>query len=235
MSAKETGINMRDEKGRFIKGSSGFNRKHTKESKRKMSESSKRRFETEIPYNKGKKYPGRINSGSFKRVDNPSKSALLKRAHDWIRRQSDEPDECWHRHLGNCSKTFQWSNVSNKYKEEISDWQKLCIRHHKKYDLKKYDKWTNQTSFLKGNKAWNKGKHWTEITKQKISQSHKGKHLSPKTEFKKGRKSWNRIEMFNNCLLCNRKIKVCPSIIKEGRGRYCSKKCLYNRKTKEAA
>lgn len=38
----------------------------------------------------------------------------------------------------------------------------------------------------KGRVSWIKRKHHSEETKRKLSESHKGRHLSPKTEFKKG-------------------------------------------------
>lgn len=33
--------------------------------------------------------------------------------------------------------------------------------------------------------------------------------------------------MTNNCLVCGKEFKVYPSMIKSGRGRYCSKKCVF--------
>lgn len=38
----------------------------------------------------------------------------------------------------------------------------------------------------KGNKAWNKGKSWSDEMKQRFSEIHKGNHYSPETEFKNG-------------------------------------------------
>lgn len=40
--------------------------------------------------------------------------------------------------------------------------------------------------------SWNKGKHLSKETKQKLSINHKGNHLSPKTEFGEGHIPWNK-------------------------------------------
>lgn len=39
--------------------------------------------------------------------------------------------------------------------------------------------------------AWNKGRSWSEQTREKMSWAKKGIHISPATEFKKGHLSWN--------------------------------------------
>ena len=52
--------------------------------------------------------------------------------HYWIRKQSGKPTHC-----ENCSKTtgkLEWSNVSQEYKRELSDWQMLCTSCHAAYD-----------------------------------------------------------------------------------------------------
>jgi hypothetical protein len=33
-----------------------------------------------------------------------------------------------------CSKTFEWSNISHEYKDDLNDWQQLCASHHRRHD-----------------------------------------------------------------------------------------------------
>lgn len=52
--------------------------------------------------------------------------------HKWIQRKRGKPSLC-----ELCKTTegkFEWSNISGKYLEDITDWQRLCIKCHRKYD-----------------------------------------------------------------------------------------------------
>jgi hypothetical protein len=53
--------------------------------------------------------------------------------HHWIKRKLGNPNYCEH-----CKSTeekkYQWSNISGKYKRDTTDWQRLCIKCHSKYD-----------------------------------------------------------------------------------------------------
>lgn len=55
--------------------------------------------------------------------------------HGWIEKKLGKPNYCEH-----CKRTdkknYQWSNISGKYLEDISDWQRLCVSCHSKYDKK---------------------------------------------------------------------------------------------------
>lgn len=57
--------------------------------------------------------------------------------HYWIQTRLGKPHYCEH-----CKKTdlphrsYNWANVSKQYKRELSDWIRLCIKCHKKYDKK---------------------------------------------------------------------------------------------------
>ena len=70
------------------------------------------------------------------------------------------------------------------------------------------------------------------------SKKFKGCHFSKRTEFKKGttpwnkgRKGimptpWNKVGLTTNCLFCNKIFHTAPCKIKNGRGKFCSKKCF---------
>lgn len=59
--------------------------------------------------------------------------------HGWVERKLGKPRYCEH-----CKKTdkkvYHWSNKTEKYLREISDWQRLCARCHGLYDYKKFNK-----------------------------------------------------------------------------------------------
>ena len=44
----------------------------------------------------------------------------------------------------------------------------------------------------RGQRAWNRGKSFSEAVKRRMSEAKRGKHYSPKTEFKKGSIPWNK-------------------------------------------
>lgn len=55
--------------------------------------------------------------------------------HQWVRSKLGKPDTC-----SRCLKNglhghkIHWSNISGKYKKEISDWRRLCVPCHKLVD-----------------------------------------------------------------------------------------------------
>lgn len=53
--------------------------------------------------------------------------------HKWVQKKLGQPDYCEH-----CKRTdqkrYHWSNISGKYLRDISDWQRLCVKCHSKYD-----------------------------------------------------------------------------------------------------
>ena len=57
----------------------------------------------------------------------------IRNLHTWVSRRLGEPNKCEH-----CGTTtanrYEWSNISHQYKRELSDWQRLCIKCHQKYD-----------------------------------------------------------------------------------------------------
>lgn len=56
--------------------------------------------------------------------------------HDWIEKIMGKPQEC--SHCGTKEKRmYHWANISNEYKRDITDWIRLCVPCHKKFDLSK--------------------------------------------------------------------------------------------------
>ena len=53
--------------------------------------------------------------------------------HKWITKKLGSPKYCEHCKQTN-KKHYHWSNKSNKYLLDISDWQRLCVKCHSKYD-----------------------------------------------------------------------------------------------------
>ncbi len=57
--------------------------------------------------------------------------------HDWVKRYLGSPDVC--EDCGNKDlrhRQYTWANISGKYKRELSDWKRLCMKCHKKFDRK---------------------------------------------------------------------------------------------------
>lgn len=58
--------------------------------------------------------------------------------HQWVYRQLGKADHCEHCGITEVPKGmkryFEWSNISGSYKREVSDWQQLCMKCHKKFD-----------------------------------------------------------------------------------------------------
>lgn len=56
--------------------------------------------------------------------------------HIWVKRLLGKPNYC-----EICKRTdkkmYHWSNISGKYRRVLSDWQRLCVKCHSKYDRDK--------------------------------------------------------------------------------------------------
>lgn len=52
--------------------------------------------------------------------------------HAWITRKLGKANYC--QICGLTTGKFEWSNISGLYKEDLLDWQKLCIKCHRNYD-----------------------------------------------------------------------------------------------------
>lgn len=104
-------------------------------------------------WNKGLKGVCKPNSGSFKKGEHRSPATEFKKVseeehprwkgdkvgygalHDWARKHLGHPRTCVH-----CKKTgltgmkIHWANISGEYKRDLSDWLRLCVKCHSKYD-----------------------------------------------------------------------------------------------------
>lgn len=84
-------------------------------------------------HNKGQTYPK--NYGSKNHMWRGSKAGHTAK-HIWVKRHWGQPDTCEF-----CKKTglkglqIHWSNKDHKYRRVRSDWQRLCSKCHKNYDL----------------------------------------------------------------------------------------------------
>lgn len=85
------------------------------------------------PWNKGKERPELLGEGNHKwKGDGASFTAK----HNWIVRRLGKPQKC--EHCGTTKKRmYHWSNISGEYKRDVSDYQRLCVPCHKKYDLER--------------------------------------------------------------------------------------------------
>lgn len=66
--------------------------------------------------------------------------------HRWVYRQLGQPSKC-EMCLKNTGK-FEWSNISGEYREDIADWQRLCIKCHRNYDQTGTKAWITRRANL---------------------------------------------------------------------------------------
>ncbi len=105
-------------------------------------------------WNKGLKGTQGPNSGSFQKGFTPWNKGMDMRErspvwkgdkvskdglHSWVEKRLGKPMKCEFCKTTK-SKVFQWSNKSEKYLRDLSDWQRLCIKCHVKYDYEKFGK-----------------------------------------------------------------------------------------------
>lgn len=62
--------------------------------------------------------------------------------HVWVEKELGTPRECW-----DCGTTedrrYAWANISGEYKQETSDWERLCYPCHAKKDGRGFQKKTH--------------------------------------------------------------------------------------------
>lgn len=57
--------------------------------------------------------------------------------HSWVEKHLGKPRKCEFCGSENAKK-FDWSNKSGLYKRNLTDWQRLCVSCHFKYDKEKF-------------------------------------------------------------------------------------------------
>ena len=84
--------------------------------------------------------------GKFGKLHPTWKSKVTYSAiHKWVVVRLGKPHCC-----DNClridlrHRQYHWANISGNYKRIITDWQRLCIKCHKKFD-KARGRWANST------------------------------------------------------------------------------------------
>lgn len=73
--------------------------------------------------------------------------------HDWIKVYYGRASLCENKLCADISKTYDWANISGKYKRKISDWKQLCRSCHKKFDWKPKKYCINRHK-IDGNNLW---------------------------------------------------------------------------------
>jgi hypothetical protein len=55
--------------------------------------------------------------------------------HDWVSARVGKADRC--ESCGSCepSKKYNLANLSGEYRRDLSDWKKMCVSCHRKYDI----------------------------------------------------------------------------------------------------
>lgn len=87
-----------------------------------------------VPWNCFKKGDPRISGENHKdwKGDNVSYGGI----HKWIAKKLGKPMMC-QLCLTNTKRMYHWANISGEYNRDISDWIRLCVPCHKKYDKNK--------------------------------------------------------------------------------------------------
>jgi hypothetical protein len=87
----------------------------------------------QAPWNKGKKFPQVTgeNSYAWKGLN-----ASLVAKHNWVARRLGRPKKCKFCGVED-RKMYHWANLSGKYLRDVTDYIRLCVPCHKKFDLAK--------------------------------------------------------------------------------------------------
>ena len=54
--------------------------------------------------------------------------------HDWITKHYGQPKKCEICKLNDPLRVYHWANLTGNYKRDISDWKRMCVSCHRKYD-----------------------------------------------------------------------------------------------------
>ena len=70
------------------------------------------------------------NHGGWKGED-----ARYRAKHMWVQKKLGKPHYCEHCKRSNLShRSYHWANISKNYMRDVTDWIRLCVSCHKKYD-----------------------------------------------------------------------------------------------------
>lgn len=113
---------------------------HTEEAKKKMSLSSMgqeawNKGRTDLPSPSQKTIEKRKLKMMGK--DNPAwmgNKVGYGGVHNWIRNKFGKANKCENTNCTKESKTFEWANISGKYKRDIEDYFQLCRSCHRRFD-----------------------------------------------------------------------------------------------------
>jgi hypothetical protein len=126
-------------------------KKHTEESKLKISKS---HLGNKNPmYGKGDLRKGSKNPMYGRKISEKARKVLLEYStdrnnvnwkgdkvgyralHSWISRKRGQPHYCEVCKRDDLRyRQYHWANKSGKYKRELSDWIRLCVKCHKEFD-----------------------------------------------------------------------------------------------------
>ena len=95
-------------------------------------------------------YPGQFKHGHSGLVEanNPNwkgAKAGYQSIHNWLYLRLGKPKECGHCGSGE-KKRYEWANISKKYKRDVTDWIRLCVSCHRKYDGHGFKGWMTRRS-----------------------------------------------------------------------------------------
>jgi len=137
----------RDNKGRFIKGHSSYERTpHWRKSASLRLKNNPLRFwlGKKRPDMEGHPFWGPkelldfFKTHKFKGKDNKNwKGSKVGYAalHHWVYRELGFPNECEECGIKSEShRKIHWANISHKYKRDLNDWKRLCAKCHWQFD-----------------------------------------------------------------------------------------------------
>jgi hypothetical protein len=122
---------------RFTKGQEAWNKgiSQSEEIKNKISETNK---------NKGIEPRIRFVAVSENHPQWKGDSVSYSGLHYWVSRKLGKPKEC--EHCGDTkAKKFEWANKNGMYLRELTDWIRLCVSCHRKYDGHAYKSWQTRS------------------------------------------------------------------------------------------
>jgi len=122
--------NYKANSGSFKKGCISLmkGKKTSEDAKQKQREA---KLKNPVKYWLGKK---RENLSNEKNYGWKGEQASYVPIHTWVRRHKGIPKKC--SKCGKEGKRIHWSNKDHKYKRRLEDYQALCAKCHKEYDLK---------------------------------------------------------------------------------------------------